>query len=1077
MALDSRALSITGAFNTIKSFFQSQENNSRWKDLNVGSEGNFLMRMLANVIRVISQNVVTGRREVFQETANLLSSQIGIGVTAGSYPTYRGRNQRRQIRFTPNDNMTIPKFTKIGDYNDYGIYTVNDLTFVSGEPQEFSVVIGNLREITWNANTTALKKFVRFEQNISEDVDLLVDGTSMSKENALTKYVKDIIYDKYCILTNSWKSVTISYLNNAKNASHKYSPDTEFTLRYIELEDISSSDFTNEMFAEYGTLETVLTIENFIPFEEVDSIRMNAPVFRETQSLVRSKKDFPDMVRDFVPSVVQTEYEPLTPTYTAVTYLKRDFSLLENFEKEQLFEDLEPRTAFGRPLPDIVNPEKETTTLDIQIGVTNRYNDEASITTDAQSIVDSNYANKLKSTFDKYDLENLLNKLSYAKYSRVDIHTEERTANTKKKIGDYITANDLIYKCTGILGQTNVNEPEWNIPDDDSTVEEIFTGLETTDNNIVWACYKRLNIKEIQAWKPQKKFMLGEFVYSDSIPQYMFKVVDIIKTTGVSEPDIVGVEVGDYVNDGEMVLLCITYNDAYQDRINNHRYRLGDKFNYGGLSFEYIGMTGTTGSAETLTFNDADYDLLALTGSDYDKAYQLDGQTCLYIDDPTVANMVNRGDILRVNLVEQVDKEWEEMSSDELTMNSKLDAKVKEYEDVEEESDEGDDSGDSGSDVTVEVRNFYTGNVIPDISTVELGGSISDGDFTLNRVPYDETYPERISAYAYNNNDRFTITVWKKEVDEETGETTEVVDYAYSFAVVEPIIVTEVEPVSEEPSGDDDDKKEQNANWKELEHYLALEDEIQEWIESEGADKLRCPRDVITFFYEIGRISQEERMKLLNTYYMQYDEYDEHQIYMYMDKMEATREAALDVMSNTVKGAHCHQLKEPIATADSVKQYDEDGNLMYIDTYSEEYDLTVQNAEGGTDTYVAFDVVRKDADNIERKKRTYIYKDAHTIQLQSEEDLNKGIEEVSRVYLVSAIDAQALYRDYNGRVRHVTRIIPATAIAKYTQGHVNISFKKTDDGSVRWEQVTDVDKINYDWNVYANYDINLTVKY
>ena len=156
MAIDVRSISVTGAFNAIKSFFLSHENNSRWKDTETGAEGNFLMRMLANIIRVISQNVITGRRENNLETANLLSSNIGIGVTTGSYPTYRGRNQRRLINFTPKDNMTIPKFTKIGTYSeDCGIYTTKDLTFIAGEAQEFSVVLGMLKEFSFNGSISS----------------------------------------------------------------------------------------------------------------------------------------------------------------------------------------------------------------------------------------------------------------------------------------------------------------------------------------------------------------------------------------------------------------------------------------------------------------------------------------------------------------------------------------------------------------------------------------------------------------------------------------------------------------------------------------------------------------------------------------------------------------------------------------------------------------------------------------------------------------------------------------------------------------------------------------------------------
>ena len=1070
MAIDVRSISITGAFNAVKSFFLSQENNSRWKDTETGAEGNFLMRMLANIIRVISQNCITGRRENNLETANLLSSNIGIGVTTGSYPTYRGRNQRRLINFTPKDNMTIPKFTKIGTYSeDCGIYTVNDLTFIEGEAQEFSVVIGTLKEITWTANTTALKKFHRFEQGISEDVDLLVDGTSMAEQNALSKYVKDMIYDKYCILTNPWKSVTVQYLNNAANATHKYSADTTFTLKYIELEDIDAADFSEEMFADYGKLNTVLTIENFIPFEEVDSIKMNAPVHREVQSLVRSKEDFADLVRDFVPSVIQTTHKALTPTYTAVAYRKRDKSLMENHEKEALAKSLDPCMAFGRPYPDIVNPTREITTLDVVVGATNRYKDEASITGDVQSMVDAQYANKLNTTFNIYDFENMLNKLAYAKYSRVEIHAGEREPLTQTKVGDYIAANNSYYKCTGILGQTGLNEPEWNIPSEDDTVEDIYTGLETTDNTIIWACYKRLNIDEIQSWKASKKIKLGEFVYSESIPQYMFKAVDIIKTTSINELDVTGVEVGDYIQDDDMTLLCITYNSSYADRISNHNYRRGDKFNYGGLSFEYVGIAGKTGSADTLTFNDAEYSLLALTGSDYDKAYQLDGQTCLYIDDTSVANMVNNGDILRVNLVEQVDKVWEEVPADQLTMNSKLDAKVKEYEDVEEEEDE-EESG-SEADVSISVDNFFTGNVIPNIEGVELGGSISDGDFTLNRVPYDASFPERISAYAYNNNDRFNITVWKQN---EQGE--DVVDYAYSFAVVVPII-DGIEVVTEGSSGGSSGETEvQNKGWKELEKYLKLEDEIQEWVASEASDKLRCPADVIQFFYEIGRIDIEQRAKLINTYYQQYDEYDEKQIYMYMDAMDATREDAITVMSSTTQGLHCHQLKDPIANAYCVKQYDADGNLVYVDKYSDIGDIDVTDENGQViNTYVGYTVTRIDRDLVERAVRTYIYKDGEVVL--SDEVIHNDSEAVSNVYIVTAKSADKVYRDYNGKVRQFTRIVPTSAIAKYTEGYVNISFKKTDDGDIRWEQVMNMDTIDYDWDTFANYSINLTVKY
>ena len=175
MALDNRPLSITTAFSAIKSYFQSQENNSTWKDLTTSAEGTFLMRLLGNITSVISRNTVTGRREIFHDTANLLSSQIGLAVNNG-YSVYRGQNQRRNVIFRPNEDMVIPAYTAIGTFDsNHQIYVMEDTTFVKNKPMGLKLLLGNMVEVSWLANTNGLKKFHRFEQNISEDYQLYLD--------------------------------------------------------------------------------------------------------------------------------------------------------------------------------------------------------------------------------------------------------------------------------------------------------------------------------------------------------------------------------------------------------------------------------------------------------------------------------------------------------------------------------------------------------------------------------------------------------------------------------------------------------------------------------------------------------------------------------------------------------------------------------------------------------------------------------------------------------------------------------------------------------------------------------------
>ena len=68
-------------------------------------------------------------------------------------------------------------------------------------------------------------------------------------------------------------------------------------------------------------------------------------------------------------------------------------------------------------------------------------------------------------------------------------------------------------------------------------------------------------------------------------------------------------------------------------------------------------------------------------------------------------------------------------------------------------------------------------------------------------------------------------------------------------------------------------------------------------------------------------------------------------------------------------------------------------------------------------------------------------------------------------------------RNVNGRVTQLTRIVPTTAINRYTAGYVDISFTKTDDGDIRWEQLNDIEKRIYNWNTFTNFDINLTIRY
>ena len=198
MALDLQALSISSAFSSILNFFKSQENNSKWKDLNNGAEGIFLIRMLANILNSISYKLVSARRENYLSTAQLLSSALGMAVNYG-YSANRGSNQRRLIQLTADGNYTLPKFSVIGAYDsEHDIILLEDTVLTNKVTSELTVTVGTIKELSFQAGTNDFTVFQQFVEGISEDIMLFVDDV----EVPTSKKMQDLIHDKYYVRTN-----------------------------------------------------------------------------------------------------------------------------------------------------------------------------------------------------------------------------------------------------------------------------------------------------------------------------------------------------------------------------------------------------------------------------------------------------------------------------------------------------------------------------------------------------------------------------------------------------------------------------------------------------------------------------------------------------------------------------------------------------------------------------------------------------------------------------------------------------------------------------------------------------------
>ena len=635
MAINLQSLSLTSAFSAIVNFFKSQENNQKWKDLTQGSEGTFLIRLLANIFSTLSYRVVAQARENYLSTAALPSSNIGLAVNLG-YSVFRGSNLKRLIRITPNGNYTIPRLAQIGTFNEtYNIYTLDEATLEEGVPTEIRTVVGNIKEETIIAGTSANKVFTLFTTGISEDFVLYVDA----KEVPTTNVIKDMTEDKYLVRTNPYSSVDIMYLNTFPNFNYHYGTNSEITLRYVELADVGDAEYTDGMFS-YGTLNGVSNISSYLPFESVENIKINAPLDHETQNLIRSKQDYANRLQQIVPAAISTDWMAITPTYTQITYLKNDFTLLTEEEQRKVLELLEGERYFGTPLPDLTYPRREVAHLKISIALTNKYKNIADINLDIENILKSYYDARLGATFNTFDLERKIESLSYVKYARVEHFLNEREANTAYQLGYMVSYEGNSYMATKILGTTGETTPRWNLPS--STPHEIDTGYETQDGNLVWRAYKKLPNMDLPIWRSTGQFGIGDFMQDPRIEKYMFKCVNIIKSSGFYVPDLTYAEAGDFFVDGAIVWVAKEYSSSYDNWAPTTNYTLGDSVNVptsSDFSLECISYTGATGPETNMDFELPVYNILSQTTS----SFVVGGNKTFYFDPNTVFTALHEG--------------------------------------------------------------------------------------------------------------------------------------------------------------------------------------------------------------------------------------------------------------------------------------------------------------------------------------------------------------------------------------------------------------------------------------------------
>ena len=408
---------------------------------------------------------------------------------------------------------------------------------------------------------------------------------------------------------------------------------TDITIEYIELADVGTAPYTDGMFS-YGTLEGYSNISTYIPPMSVEQIKVRAPLDHETQNLIRSKQDYANRIHQIVPAAIDADYYPLTPTFTQITYLKNDFTLLTPDEETEVKGLLEKERFFGTPLPDIVKPRREVALLNIQMKLNTKYKSTADINLDVENILASYYDDRLGSTFNTYDLERKIESLSYVKYARVSHYIDERKPNTLYQLGHMISHDGQVYMASKVLGLSGAYPVDWNTAGES---REVDIGAKTEDGNLTWRAYKKLpNMPSNQLEERNQSnsngyyFGIGDFVYDNTNAQnYMFKCTDITKMSGFTVPDLSYAEPGTFVIDGQLVWVTKEYSESYDDWQSATPYELGVSVNVpssSALSLECVSYAALSSSVSEINFERPQYDVVG-KGTNY---FEVEGSVAYY---------------------------------------------------------------------------------------------------------------------------------------------------------------------------------------------------------------------------------------------------------------------------------------------------------------------------------------------------------------------------------------------------------------------------------------------------------------
>jgi hypothetical protein len=546
--IDPQTVSWKELVKILKAFLLSKPDAAAWKDFYDFGAGTTLIELIAGYAAFAKKDLITNRRETYLRYAKNLSSVIGIASNYG-YSAYRGKNSHVKIKVLPTSNKSIKKFDVIGSVKNVDLVSLDNYSVLNGQMISIDCVIGNLKQSILTAKDSSLQVFRFINNNVSEDYRVKVSNVEVPLSTEIFKLIEDY----YVSITNALGSIDLFYLNNG---AYNYISLTDIVLDYVELNNLIYN-FPGDLKFFYGNIQGIVSspiitdtqvLNFYVPPEEKDSIRINAPLRFETQKVIRGREDFRKTFKLLNSLFLDTNGNDISPAKVELTYLKNDESIISSNDKDSYLNTLNSFTNYGVWLYRISDPIKASYKLSIQLksypsGDTSDIINEVLEIFAYEHYPDGNIdadnrvkrrSLKLQAEIDLEQIEHELVRLPAIKIARVTVITSPYQVLTPVIRGVFKTTvvvpNNKIYECIKD-GTTNNVEPTFSTNIGDLTIE----GLPT--------------------WSPSTPFTLGQIFLPFTTNNRAYKVTGA-GTSSNTEPSW-SVVIGDTVPDGSLIWTCI----------------------------------------------------------------------------------------------------------------------------------------------------------------------------------------------------------------------------------------------------------------------------------------------------------------------------------------------------------------------------------------------------------------------------------------------------------------------------------------------------------------------------------------